>query len=399
MSYSNMYLEGFMKTILIILSILFSIALSAQTIPNLPIPLGAGTAEVWNNEIYYFGGSNNWSGSICYPRIYKYNGTFWAYHDSIPMWNVDSVLIVNDLYLISGWPSGSSYSLKYNMILQNWEYLPSRPNTATWVVTAEYFNNKIYLFNYLGYVFEYSINDSLWLTKTSCSASGTKDISSIKYMNEIYIIGFNSATFFKYSPASDQWSQLANSPYQVGACAMGIINDKIYCVGGNLNGSSAADYKSTIVYNITTNTWAVDSLQLSGKRHWMATAEYAGGLYVLGGIDSTANSVNIVEEIVPQGTSGVFGNREIPKQYSLSSNYPNPFNPSTNITYSIPKTEFVTIKIFNILGQEITTLLNKELSAGIYDMNWDATPFSGGVSFLQFQAGTYLQIRKLIYLK
>ena len=51
--------------ILGILSVAF-----AQQLPNLPIPLGAGTAEVWNNEIYYFGGSNNWSGTIVYPRIY-----------------------------------------------------------------------------------------------------------------------------------------------------------------------------------------------------------------------------------------------------------------------------------------------------------------------------------------
>jgi N-acetylneuraminic acid mutarotase len=58
-----------------------------QVLPDLPVPLGAGAAVVWNNQIYHFGGSNNWSGSICYPRIYKYDGFSWSHHDSIPDYN------------------------------------------------------------------------------------------------------------------------------------------------------------------------------------------------------------------------------------------------------------------------------------------------------------------------
>jgi len=70
--------------LLFFLGIIFLNSSFSQQLPNLPIPIGAGTCEVWNNSIYHFGGSNNWSGSICYPRVYKFDGTSWAYYDSIP---------------------------------------------------------------------------------------------------------------------------------------------------------------------------------------------------------------------------------------------------------------------------------------------------------------------------
>ena len=86
---------------------------------------------------------------------------------------------------------------------------------------------------------------------------------------------------------------------------MGIINNLIYFVGGNSGGSHRAEYKTILVYDITINGWSIDLREISSKRHWMATAEYKGGLYVVGGIDSIANAVDIVEEIVPQGTAGI----------------------------------------------------------------------------------------------
>ena len=84
---------------------------------------------------------------------------------------------------------------------------------------------------------------------------------------------------------ADQWTQLRDSPYQVGACAMGIINNLIYFVGGNSGGATGAEYKTILVYDITTDNWSVDLHEISSKRHWMATAEFKGGLYVVGGIE------------------------------------------------------------------------------------------------------------------
>lgn len=374
-----------------------------QQLPNLPIPIGAGNAEVWNNEIYHFGGSNNWSGSIVYPRVYKFDGTVWAYHDTIPddnLWDVETILVGDFVFLLGGWPNGPSLNRRYNLNTGEWTYLTESPNlTQDWGLTSEEINGIIYLFNSYGEVFAYNISTDTWTTKTSNAASGTWDMSSILYQNEVYIIGWSDSAFYKYTPSLDQWTRLANSPYLVGACAFGVINNLIYCVGGNAGGATTADYKSIIVYDISTNSWAIDAQELSSKRHWMATAEYEGGLYVVGGIDSMANAVDIVEEIVPQGTAGVNTEAEVPGDYYLKQNYPNPFNPSTKISYSIPEISFVTLKVYDILGNEIATLVNEEKSAGNYEVEFKAEKNTSGIYFYSLTSGAFTETKKMILLR
>lgn len=74
-------------------------------------------------------------------------------------------------------------------------------------------------------------------------------------------------------------------------------------------------------------------------------------------------------------------NSKIPNSFSLSQNYPNPFNPSTNIKYQIARSDFVTLKIFDILGKEVTTLVNEKQSPGTFEVNWNATEYPSGVYF------------------
>jgi hypothetical protein len=102
-------------------------------------------------------------------------------------------------------------------------------------------------------------------------------------------------------------------------------------------------------------------------------------------------------------------NTEVLKNYSLSQNYPNPFNPSTKIKYSVPKLSFVTIKIYDVLGSEVSTLVNEEKTVGTYEVTWDASGFSGGVSakggyasgvyLYRLQAGNYVETKKMILIK
>ena len=182
---------------------------------------------------------------------------------------------------------------------------------------------------------------------------------------------------------------------------MGVINDSIFCVGGNVLGSRYAYYKSVIVYDIPSNTWSVDSARISSRRHWMATAEYKGGLYVLGGIDSLSNAVDIVEEIVPQGTSvGVQEqNNFLPTDFIVTQNYPNPFNPSTTIQFQLPKRARVTLRILDPLGKEVETLLNEQLPAGSYEKIWQPADLPSGIYFYNLQAGEFQTVKKMILLR
>lgn len=85
--------------------------------------------------------------------------------------------------------------------------------------------------------------------------------------------------------------------------------------------------------------------------------------------------------------------------FKLWQNYPNPFNGTTLIRYSLPQTYFVRIKIFNILGRQVASLINEEKSAGDYKLTLDAEALSSGVYFYQIQAGSFIETRKMILLR
>ena len=90
---------------------------------------------------------------------------------------------------------------------------------------------------------------------------------------------------------------------------------------------------------------------------------------------------------------------EMPIEYALDQNYPNPFNPSTVITYSIPQKSNVSLKIYDILGNEIAALVNEQKEAGSYKVQYDASKLSSGVYIYSIQAGEFLETRKMILMK
>jgi len=89
----------------------------------------------------------------------------------------------------------------------------------------------------------------------------------------------------------------------------------------------------------------------------------------------------------------------IPNQVQLYQNYPNPFNPKTTIEFSLPHTEFVTLKIYNILGEELATLVSEKLAAGGYKYEWDASDMVSGVCFYKLEAGQSIQVRKMLLVR
>ncbi len=89
----------------------------------------------------------------------------------------------------------------------------------------------------------------------------------------------------------------------------------------------------------------------------------------------------------------------LPKVYALSQNYPNPFNPSTRIRYTLPEAGKVTLKIFNVLGQQVATLVNQEQNAGNFVALFEANRFPSGVYFYQLEAGSFRQVKKMVLMK
>ena len=88
-----------------------------------------------------------------------------------------------------------------------------------------------------------------------------------------------------------------------------------------------------------------------------------------------------------------------PLTFKLEQNYPNPFNPSTKIKYSVSQSSNVVIKVFDILGNEVETLLNEEKPAGTYEITWHAENLPTGVYFYQLKAGDFINTKKMLLLK
>ena len=88
-----------------------------------------------------------------------------------------------------------------------------------------------------------------------------------------------------------------------------------------------------------------------------------------------------------------------PSEFTLSQNYPNPFNPSTSIEYSVPTNEYVTLKVFDMLGREVATLVNQEMNPGNYKVQFDASNLSSGIYFYKISSGTYNKTMKMLLLK
>lgn len=92
-------------------------------------------------------------------------------------------------------------------------------------------------------------------------------------------------------------------------------------------------------------------------------------------------------------------NQQIPVKYELGQNYPNPFNPATRIKFSVPKQSLVVIKIYDVLGREVKTLVNDIKAAGNYEIEFNGSEFASGIYFYRMESGDYTEVKKLVLLK
>ena len=119
-----------------------------------------------------------------------------------------------------------------------------------------------------------------------------------------------------------------------------------------------------------------------------------------GVIEITHNAIGSPDTVIVTGDCVTGVEEELqPLTFSLEQNYPNPFNPSTTIKYSIPELSKVKLTLFNLLGEEVATLVNEEKVSGNYTVDFNATNLPSGVYFYQLKAGEYIETKKMILIK
>ena len=144
------------------------------------------------------------------------------------------------------------------------------------------------------------------------------------------------------------------------------------------NGGATWTLSSDGLTNLNINTMVID------QNGYLYVAATNGGLF-----RTNESTVLSVHEI-----SG-----RTPERFLLAQNYPNPFNPATKIEFQVRNRGFVTLKIYNLLGNEVATLVSEELQPGTYSTSWDASNMPSGVYFSRLQSGTFVQSRKIVLMK
>jgi hypothetical protein len=110
-------------------------------------------------------------------------------------------------------------------------------------------------------------------------------------------------------------------------------------------------------------------------------------------------TIKITNSELNKFTVKLVGGGQLPADFALSQNYPNPFNPSTTIKYDLPVDSRVSLKVFNILGQEVVTLVSEEQKAGYRSAQWNANNFASGVYFYTLATNSFVQTKKLVLMK
>ncbi len=209
-------------------------------------------------------------------------------------------------------------------------------------------------------------------------------VSSLAVNSNGYIFaGTFPGSLFRSTDNGDSWTQVLGS---AGADVPSLaINSSAYVFAGTF---SAGVFRSTD----NGTSWAQINAGLTNINVLSLAINSAGFIFAGtagDGVFISVQSTTSVREI----------DGEIPLTYTLEQNYPNPFNPFTTIRFLIPEESFVTIKVFNTLGEEITTLINENIIAGNYEVEFSVTALPSGIYFYRLQAAGFIETKKMVLMK
>lgn len=161
-----------------------------------------------------------------------------------------------------------------------------------------------------------------------------------------------------------------------------VIEYRLTIAADSLFGAVALD---TLVMDTTIS---VGSFTINQRYWWKVAAHNAAGW-------GPSSDTRTFERLV----TGVAGRRGLPASFALHQNYPNPFNPSTTIDYDLPSASAVSLKVYNIVGAEVLTLVSERMPAGYHSVRMDAGALPSGMYFVRIQAAEFMSVRKMILMK
>jgi hypothetical protein len=231
--------------------------------------------------------------------------------------------------------------------------------------------------------------------------------------NKIYVIGGIEGTspnwkltgkVEMYDPDSNSWEEKAEMPYPTRGISV-VHDEKILVFGGD-TGYWASSYStgSNLIqeYDPAENKWEIKhGMPFKRTALPVKVGKY---VYLIGGKENSRIWTELclsevwrfnLDSVKPPVATDVIENR-ISNNFTLHQNYPNPFREYTQIKYDLQREGIVKLQVFNFLGQEITTLVNKYHSPGSYEVMWNAEDVKPGIYFVKLRAGDFAETRKVV---
>ena len=224
-----------------------------------------------------------------------------------------------------------------------------------------------------------------------------------------YNLAFGNADYYEgWDPAGWQMDvELGGDGFKIPFWWYRIWNDETFRNAFNQRWQELRQtvFSEEYIMNMIDSTIAIiDEAQIRNFQRWPILDQYIWPNAYVGGsyeneIDYLTDWITARLDWMDEQAMSEDDDHRLIKYYSLDPAYPNPFNPTTTIEFSIPRTEFVTVKVYNLVGHEITTLINDELFTGNYSIKWDGSHQPSGLYFVQIESGSFIQTRKMMLVK
>jgi N-acetylneuraminic acid mutarotase len=386
---------------------LTSLSLAQDTwTPKTEMPTGRlwFSCEVVDGKIYAIGGATR-SGAPTLATVEEYDAVSDSWTSKQDMltarWNMASAVVDGKIYTIGGALSfqigvsaGVGTLEVYDPANDTWTAKDDAP-TAREAASASVVNGMIYVMGggapggvILNLVEAYDPATDTWTEKTSMRYK-RHALSTCVVDGKIYAMGGGRGEWDveEYDPATDNWTTKVPMLVGVGYFGAGVIDGIIYTVGG---GSGPGTPKARLfAYDpVTDNVWS-EKTAMQTARFGLGAAVVNGKIYAIGGAPAWPPSpLSVVEEYTPETVSVENYSSHNPKSFVLHQNYPNPFNPETGIKYEISKPTRVVLKVMNLLGQNVRTLVDEEKPTGFFEVMWDGKDDHGK----RVASGVYLYI-------
>jgi photosystem II stability/assembly factor-like uncharacterized protein len=382
------------------------------------------------NKIIFVDSLYGWAVGDSGTVIHTTNGgSTWFVQSELTNWVINWITFVNRN---TGWVIYNTYSPGGTTFLKttnggyNWQSIPNPDSTVTFITMCFLDSLKGFAAGDNSKPYRTTNGGTTWiLCNTDSTVYSHLPIRRIRFYNNL--LGFAcggqfdfGGVIWKTTDGGVNWVSMIVSAEPEFDLKIRTPSD-IFSVGGDL------EYGSAVVY--TTNNgsnWSYENLQCAGIAYTLAFRTPSEVWVPLGGIDRWAVStdsgnafswqciVNPDTEAVYDAVFlspasgwavgcrgrnctgillkynpaiiGILPNARVPDRFSLSQNYPNPFNPNTTIKFQLPKQAFVSIKVYDLLGKLVSTLVNENKDAGYYDIKFDASKLASGLYIYKIEA-------------